>query len=512
MSKLTRTTGKIPEIMYRAGEVTLNLQEVADITEMVRLNPTLHVGLEATRGWELCHAPKVTWPKLGTKAGKELQHILEEYYVGFRWECYRRIKMFGYVAYYYKTVRGWRYPVHPPLLAGYINIFFDYEKEETIYRFYWSNRPSNEHVKKMRFEVWYEPTLDGLHTSPLMTAIRAWKRAKLTGTAGEHAVHHGSRIPYFLQYSPPKIKPGDEKVSVAFGDDEELELERDTFDRQLERQQMSRNALRAGVMQARMANQGFSVDQHRTPVLNSETVSEREEREGNGVLDRIVELDAYWSVARTQPPVLVMDPIATDRRMDEVAAMVLEFPIGMLVSDTARRAADFEGNMRVASDRMKALMTRMDKFIRSVILEAEQARFQKLTSGMAKKVVVRRRGPITPNELFDLEQMVTDLRVEQPCTPLVSLETLEKLWELGLMNQDRLAYHAGHTLNIPLPDMQVTKILRPAELERIKAGAEKRKVDNDMELGREQIAADLKKTKMMASAKPKPSSSSSGSK
>jgi hypothetical protein len=66
------------------------------------------------------------------------------------------------------------------------------------------------------------------------------------------------------------------------------------------------------------------------PVLNSESVSDRESREGNGVLDRLVSLDDYWTIASAQPPVLLGDPLAYDQRCDQIAASLVDFPLSMV--------------------------------------------------------------------------------------------------------------------------------------------------------------------------------------
>jgi hypothetical protein len=151
---------------------------------------------------------------------------------------------------------------------------------------------------------------------------------------GERAMHHGANMPYFLVHNPPKGRPGDEKLSIPFGEVEELGMARDAHNRVLEQAQMSRNSLYSAIHESRANNRGFVSGNNALasslPVLNSESLSDREGREGNGVLDRLVGLDDYWTIASAQPPVLLGDPIAYEQRNDQIAASLVDFPLSMV--------------------------------------------------------------------------------------------------------------------------------------------------------------------------------------
>jgi hypothetical protein len=162
-------------------------------------------------------------------------------------------------------------------------------------------------------------------------------------------MHHGANMPYFLVHQPPKVtdkhyrcgrcsyhlkkgRPGDEKIPMSFGDDEELGMDRDATNRQLEKAQMSRNSLYSAIAECNANNRGYVAGNRSAslPVLNSESVADRDGREGNGVLDRLVGLDDFWNVASAQPPVLLGDPLAYDQRCDQIAASLVDFPLSMV--------------------------------------------------------------------------------------------------------------------------------------------------------------------------------------
>lgn len=444
--------GNQPPPMTRM--IQLNLSQEADIEEMYTQIPEMRFGMEATRGWAFCHPPEVKWPAMGTVAGPEFQYVLQKYYTVFRWECYvRGKKKFGIVPYKMRWIRDHWVPVVPMLGTGTIWQYFDVDNECMVYLWFWNQRPGEtEADPEMRFYVPYPPDINGNFTSPAVSGLRGWKMAKIMSLSGTRAAFHGSHMPQFLIHSPPKGRPGDEKVEIAFGDAEELQLDRDRHNRTLEKGQMSRNALRAGLDQARAANTGAEASiraAHISPVLNSESIGEREEREGNGVLDRLIELDDHWTLAPSAPPVLVVDPLEYERRIGQIVSSLVDLPLSMVIEQHAQHAGNFDAQIAFARDRMKSVIYDMNQFLTDVILDAERHHLHKIYVDAARWKMHQANRPLTEEELLDIHSSVHGLVVDQQCTPLVTFESLVQVWELGLMEQQTLAEQAFHLHGLP---------------------------------------------------------------
>lgn len=488
------TSGKVSKALFNKG-VYLNENQEADIEEMYLSIPELRSGLEATRGWAFCHPPEVKWPLMGTVASREFTYILKEYYMEFRWKSHLARYKFGILAYYFEKIGEHWIPRIPKRGTGRIRQYWDSENRRMVYQWFWHDAPDKLLPDPMmRFKVWFEPDIDGNYTSPAVAALHTWKMAKIALLSGQRAVHHGSNMPYFLVHQPPKGRPGDEKLTINFGDAEELEMERDAFNRQLEKGYMSRNAVRSSVAEARAANRGLSTKATQyTPILNSETVAEREEREGNGVLDRLVELDDFWNIANAAPPVLLLDPLEYQRRMGQVIAALVDFPVSMVIEQHAIHTGNFDAQVTFARDRMKAIIIDMNDFLTKVILDAERHWLKGLYYKGAKYLSSQLHRPLTEEELIDIHSSVHGLVVEQHCTPLITLEQILAIWEAGLTSQETLAKQASHLTGIPPEDIDVTKLKRTRELEMEKLALEKSTAKQQNTLGEKKLDIDAKK-------------------
>jgi hypothetical protein len=225
-------------------------------------------------------------------------------------------------------VGSWRVPVIPPLGKGVIKRFWDVEEEMWVYQWYWLNRPNMPGPDpEMRFKIWYEPDEDGNFTSPAISALRWWKMVQIAQTAGERAVFQASHMPYFATHQTPKMRPGDEKVEVHFGDDEEYAWERQQTNMQLEKSFMNRQAARAVLNQTRSdnrrRNRPWEADDYAGDgLIGDESPDQRDAREQDGILDNIVWMEDNWTVAKATPPALLVNPLEYEQRMDQIAASI----------------------------------------------------------------------------------------------------------------------------------------------------------------------------------------------
>lgn len=157
-----------------------------------------------------------------------------------------------------------------------------------------------------------------------MSALRWFKMVQITQTAGERAVYQASHMPYFATHQAPKMRPGDEKVEVHFGDDEEYAWERAQTNKQIEKAYMHRQAAKATFSQARDENRKrnrqwvYGDD----GLIGDESPEDRYAREEDGILENIVWMEDNWTVAKATPPALLVNPLEYEQRMDQIAASI----------------------------------------------------------------------------------------------------------------------------------------------------------------------------------------------
>ena len=408
-------------------------------------------------------------------------------------------------------------PYCPPVGTGYIKQYWHRKSCTIKYEWYWLNTPDAQYPDTtMRFKVWYPPDMAGNYTSPAASALHIWKMAKIATLSASRAAYHGSHLPTFLVHNPPRYKPGEDHVEVEYGDDSELSMRRDAFYEQMHRQQVTRNEARGAVEQSRAINSGYQGPSPNDiqPVLNSESIREREAREGNGLLDRLVYLDDHRSPVAATAPVLLVDPLEYDKRMDQICSALVDFPVSMLIEQHAQHAGNFDAQVTFARDRMKAIIIQMNADLVEVLLDAKRDALRSEYFHLGRETSRNMGRPLTEAEYRAIHRAVHGLKVEQPCTPLVTVEQFFAIWEQGLIDQEQLADHVAHQTGMNREDMKITPLKRARELEMEQSALAKKQATDSTNLEEEKIEISKQATQdkreiedgklKIAASKPKP--------
>lgn len=487
-----------PDPQLQKSVTFVGTYQIDAIDEMFMEIPALTPGMQAEKGWAFCHPPEITWPELGTRLSGPMKEELNRMIMPFRWTCNVYRVKYGIMPWWVEEDdEGNREPRVPRMCDGKIRQYFDTEKRRWVYEWIWKYSPNQQPDPDMQFHVWSEPDDKGNLTSPAAAMIRTYNMVKVMRVSGERAAFQGSRMPYFAVHAPPKFKPGDERFQIQFGDVEEVQQERDAFNRRLEKGIMSRNALESAVMESRMKNTGTMGDMSRytMPVMNGESFADKEAREGDGVLDRLVYLDDYWNIANAAPPVLLVDPLEYEKYLQHIAASLVDFPLSMVMEQHAQHAGNFDAQITFARDRMKEVLTEIGLFLEEVIVALYEPELYEMYKSIS---VARARGSgntLIRQELEEVYRKVHSVKVEQNCAPLVSFEHLKDLWEHGVIDQETLGKHGVHIYGMDISDVKITKLKRPLELEAEQVKMQKEQADATNELNEKKLKLDANNAK-----------------
>ena len=86
------------------------------------------------------------------------------------------------------------------------------------------------------------------------------------------------------------------------------------------------------------------------------------------------------------------------------------------------------------------------------------------------------------------------------CTPLINLDSLERLWELGVMDQKLLLKQAAHLYGIAEKEMRMTPLKRAREIEMEQVELSKEAEGNQLSLGEKKLKIDAKKAEQTPKA------------
>jgi hypothetical protein len=171
-----------------------------------------------------------------------------------------------------------------------------------------------------------------------------------------------------------------------------------------------------------------------------------------------------------------------------------------VIEQHAQHAGNFDAQVTFARDRMKAVITKMNAFLRNVILECEQEMIGKRYVVKARAKTAKAGRPLSEEELLEIRTAEKNMRVVQVCTPLINLESIERLFELGVMGQQFVLKQTAHLFGLPAEEMEVTPLKRLREIEMEKVELSKEAESNQLVLGEKKLKIDAKK----AEQPPKP--------
>lgn len=450
--------------------VRLNEKEEIDITNMLTKLEGVKDGFNSFHGHAFSKPPEVKMPKLGLKAGKHMQNLLDGKGETWRREAHIRLNGYGLVPYMFKVVGDSYYPTIPPLGTGHIKTYYDTDELEQKYLWFWNNQSDPKPAMGIEWIVESPPTVSGHHTSIAMSVLESWKDRTLTIQNSQRVDHQISHGPLFLEKNPPKNKPGDDQLTaMSFGDVEEGFVDNEIQERDARRQVMDMGALDRALLHAHSKNTGETFSSASKPPLWSEDEIDRQKREGNTWYSRSVALPEYWKVTQTTAPRGCRDPLPISQRLDQLVGGLVDFPVQVLTSRSGKTHDNSAIILKIANNRTRDILTRWKGYYKKMLLQCYGRNFKAQQKNIRKRVFLARRKPMSDLELLELQD-IFEITVEMPFTPLTTPEQVEKLWTSGVINQETYAKRVIELTDMREEDMDITKLdlIYPGTIQELK--------------------------------------------
>jgi len=194
------------------GETPINKKDMKDIVDAFHHIPNLLLARDAFVSMILKCPATVTLKTLNQKQTKELEILMELYWLKWKIDMYDYLQMFGIAPWYWKKLQGTDHhiPVVPPFLSGYFTTYLDSRHEQQFNYYYNDNEKT---VSGMYFEIkGHPPTLNGQFTSPVSTILSDYKTCKILRQASELAWYQQPRQQHIIEHHPAKNYPGDDNL------------------------------------------------------------------------------------------------------------------------------------------------------------------------------------------------------------------------------------------------------------------------------------------------------------
>ena len=274
----------------------------------------------------------------------------------------------------------------------------------------------------------------------------------------EVAQYQAARPNHVFEYHPPKIDHTEDNFTTlnSFGDDiAGIVLEKTEILRG-KKMKIRTDALRKAQIDTLKQNSGYYQQQQ---YLESEAAKDAQQRINQGFLDRSIRLPADFRYQAAASPKVLVDIEKITRRLDERAALIIDFPLEMVQSSSGVKAANLQGNLRYWNERVKYWINHYERLYKHVLLLIYGDIIQQGLNEFVDEENKRRRRSVRRSyrlpELLKLHAAV-ELDVEFVCSPITNFANLSELHMRGLMKKKTLAKHAFELYGLPQSEISLS--------------------------------------------------------
>ena len=497
-------------------EVRLDPAATQDIIELYHTTPSIKMARDAFVSMVFCGAFKVIMKTLPLQNNRELEILIELYWVRWQRDVYDWIKMFGVAVYYFKRVSKSNHfiPIVPPVGSGYITTYMTRDHEQR-FKWYWMGEVRVSEDTGVHWVLSdHLPTIHGQYRSPVHTllpdfrGLRDFRRDARTASFGR------ANPPFIYEHRPPKGGPHDDNLIMldAFSDKSAgavLDMEGNL---QKRKARISSQNLFDTISRAHMRNMRASLARtvrRRGPFKASEDVFDKWEDENPGFYTRAVPLAAHHHYVSPAQPGVVVDIEKIALRLDNAAGGIMDYPMNMINPQSGSRSAtsNVQSNLRFINEKIKWALA----FFSSITKRAFLISYgQVLQRGLNEFVRLRRKN-FGPRAMMDLH-VELEVEIEMSCTPIISLDDLDWIHNKSLMRKRDIGRHALHNFAIPLKELHVTEwpdmvprellIKQPSKQKTQPAATKKRERRKDRAAEPESTATATSKKRNTAAAAP----------
>lgn len=441
-------------------EIALDQAQRQDLWDLYHSHPVVKMARQAFDGMAFCQPFIVRMGGAGRSVNNSRMRILiQKEWMPWVREVYDHIKMFGIVCYYFERVDNDYVPRIPPFGSGYMTTLLN-KNHKQEFRWYWDGERRRKPDMRMRWIVERKPDLTGHYTSVLAAALHDWKTFKIVREATEMAAFQSVRQPNIFEYRPPNYGDAEDHVrNLVIGEqeaaNEALMLPNAARNRV---HKVNKAHFAATLRKKDMLNANIEIQESKQvkPHLWSEDIGDRQRREHSSWTRRSLTLNPHFHYVRAQPPSLPVHLKDISQRLDQFISNLMDFPLELAAAMHATRSANIEGNLLVASERVKDVLSKMEEYIKEAYLYSYGDILRRSLLNDATKLARLKKSPITMKELIELYQQYK-VEVQLLCTPLSTYTQLRQYWVDGIMTKEDFAHHAFHINSIPYKEININQ-------------------------------------------------------
>jgi hypothetical protein len=401
--------------------------------------PNLLLARDAFIAMILKCPPTIRLKTLQRSQTKELEYIIETYWLKWCTDIYDYLQVFGIAPWYWKKLKDSKHhiPVVPPMLSGYFTTFLT-SRHDQQFNFYYND--NEKRASNMYFEIkGHPPSMNGKFTSPVSTLLNEYKTSKILRQACEISWHQQARLQHIIEHHPAKNVPGDDNLMnlETFGENIAGFVVQQQEAIHAKKMQVRKQDMYNAIAMSSYKNKSLQQKYGTHKYTHNEKDREEWERNNASLLEKSITLNSDFSYKAVPSPQVHADYVKVMQRLDQLSSAIMDIPLNWIENTGSMTTrANAQGNVRFVNEKIQDWINYFERLL--------------------KKAFLINYGETIQQELT---YMFADEEVEvyMQCTPLASANDIRQIYMDGMISKKNAATHIFNTLGLPNSEIEISE-------------------------------------------------------
>lgn len=436
----------------RPEEAALDEGTVQDLLTMYNNVPVIKIARKSFLSMTLSEPFTFSIPALGLVSNKEMEKIIQSFWMPWLRTVYDWVKLFGVCPYYFKKTNGPKahnIPIVPNIELGYITVVVN-KDHELEYKWYWNHGTNSEQETKMLWIITEDkPDKNGRIRSPLVSLLPNYRSLLKLQRSQDVASTQAARPVHIMEFTPnAKTANNDELTHLVadFGKAAGITKAR--------RDQMRNQEIRVKTAelykQMQNTHNANTIRSTIQPTMWTDTSEQLLEEMDAGFSNRVVALRPDFHYKAAQAPSLVGDYYAAEAAFNMVAAALMDFSLELLQATGQSRSQNVEGAQHFENNRMQETTAFFRSVLQPALVIAYRDQFEQGMDDARNWRISKLKGD--PNNVSILYPEL-DVVVDLSGSTVTGYDELREMLYDGLITQETFGTTVFKQRNMPIEQM-----------------------------------------------------------
>lgn len=423
----------------------LDSNQLADLINMWHSEPVFHLAHTFFMSVTLCGPFEFSIPRMKLKNKKDLNPIIESYWIPWQKMAWKIVSMIGVCPYYFANINEHSVPMIPELDMG--TIYIQTTKQHTR-EYKWRYNDQQHDTNMYWITGLYPPSAMGKLRTAIAALLPQYKTILVLQDALQKAAVQNSEPTHILEHHPPAATATNDDLThlVATFGEKSAGLSKARMEE-----------ARANEIRVNMANMLKQMNEvHRSNLRNGAMSNKKlmwtdleedvVERMDAGMTNRTFPLSPFYKYVQSSRANVVADLNAHRHTFILAAAAAMDFAIEFIQPTGSARTQNIKGSERYENERIKDAVRFFTTITKQALIIAYGAQFNQAFDEARGWQIPKKN--LNTNRIVELYPEL-DVQVELACTPFVSYDDLKQMWLDGILNKEDFAHHVFHTRGLP---------------------------------------------------------------